>query len=60
MIGRLQNELVTANAAQTRQDNELAALKRKLAAAESQVSENCPTEACTGRVVGSDQTPNTL
>ncbi len=37
MIGRLQNELVAANAERSRQDHELAAVKRQLAYAQTQV-----------------------
>ncbi len=37
MIGRLQNELVAANAERSRQYQELAATKRQLERAESQV-----------------------
>ncbi|BDA44048.1 hypothetical protein COCOBI_05-2320 [Coccomyxa sp. Obi] len=38
MIGRLQNELVAANAERSRQDHELAAVKRQLAYAQTQVT----------------------
>ena len=54
MIGRLQNELVAANAERSRQYQELAATKRQLERAESQVlsQQDCspgpspPAEVC--------------